>query len=436
MEWLSVDVFQFFEQWSIDTDSLIFHGFSMQNTTLTPAPGTQASLPRNECICPICKSTESVDVFEVRRLPVHVGIFGTTRDEARSLPTGDIILSYCPRCEFVHNRVFDSDSIAYRPGYEVALHHSPTFRNFMEGVAARLMDRFSLHDKRVLEIGCGCAYFLRMLADLGDNDCIGYDPTVATEGIEHVGHGTVELVRDYFGAHHEADADFICCLSVFEHIASPVEFLTTLRSQIGERAPGIYFEVFNAFQAISQQESWSIHYEQVNYFSQHSLAYAFEQSGFRILESNTCYEGEQYVFVDAVPALQTQASDHRDDRPEVQIPIEITAFADHHRRRMELWSNRFDEYRANGHRVVVWGSGGKGISFLNTLPSHDVIRYVVEINPDKHGKFIPGSAQEIVPPEFLAEYQPDVIIITNALYEPEMRQQARELGVECEFLIA
>ena len=84
----------------------------------------------------------------------------------------------------------------------------------------------------------------------------------------------------------------------------------------------------------------------------------------------------------------------------------------------------------------MWGTGGKGITFLNSLDTSDVVAYVVEINPDKQGKYTPGTGHPIVSPEHLASEPPDTIIITNALYEREMRQQAHDIGVDCEFLIA
>ena len=101
-----------------------------------------------------------------------------------------------------------------------------------------------------------------------------------------------------------------------------------------------------------------------------------------------------------------------------------------------MWTERFEAYQKSGRRAVVWGTGGKGITFLNSLETHDVISYVVEINPDKQGKYTPGTGHLIASPEHLASDPPDTVIITNALYEREMRQQARDIGVECEFLIA
>lgn len=404
----------------------------MTTSTLTAA-GPSTAFKTNDFPCPVCASTGCVDVFEASGIPVHVGICGKTAEEARSLPTGDVVLSWCPKCEFLHNRLFDPDKLYYHPGYEVALHHSPTFRRFMEQVTTRLMTRYDLRQKRILEIGCGGAWFLRTLAELGENDCIGYDPTVPTVGREQLGNGSIELVRDYFGPQYSVDAEFICCLSVFENVPQPVRFLKNLRQQIGDLNPGIYFEVFNAFQAIASKETWSINYEQVNWFSQQSLANAFRQAGFRITDSDECYEGGQYVFVDAVPGQDTDS----DLSPANEsVPDAIRQFAEHHAEQMQIWTQRLHDYRDSGRRVVVWGAGGKGISFLNSLPTADSIEYVVDINPDKHGTFIPGSAQEIVSPEFLRDYRPQTIILMNGLYEEEIRQQLQALNVNAEFLIA
>lgn len=87
-----------------------------------------------------------------------------------------------------------------------------------------------------------------------------------------------------------------------------------------------------------------------------------------------------------------------------------------------------------GKRVAAWGSGGKGIGFLNSFDTESIIPYVVDINPRRQHKFIPGSAQKIIPPEFLRDYQPDFIVITNPLYAQEIKQQVHELNVKSEFL--
>lgn len=366
-------------------------------------------------------------------MPVNVGVFYDDAAEAALAPTGDIMLSYCHRCGLVSNRLFEPNKVSYEPGYEVALHHSATFRKFTESAARRLIERFDLHHKNVLEIACGCGYFLWLLCEHGPNHGVGIDPTVECEETQQVGQGSARFVRDFFSDRYsDIPADFICCLSAFEHFPDPLGFLESLRRSIGNRRPGVYFEIFNAFDAFSREETWSIHYEQCNYFSKTSFADIFRRAGFDIIETGTCYAGDQYLFVDAVPAASVvETTDGYSP-----LPKQLACFSKSHQRKLATWTQRFGDYRKSGRRAVVWGTGGKGITFLNSLDTSDVVSYVVEINPDKQGKYTPGTGHPIVPPEQLASEPPDTIIITNALYEREMRQQAHDIGVDCEFLIA
>ncbi|MGM0486082.1 MAG: class I SAM-dependent methyltransferase [Planctomycetota bacterium] len=362
-----------------------------------------------------------------------MGVFYDDPRAAIASPTGDVILSFCHGCGLIFNRLFEPDKVSYEPGYEVALHHSETFRNFMEGVADKLIGSFDLHDKDILEIACGCGYFLRLLCERGPNRGVGIDPTVRWEKAEQVGQGSVRFIHDFFSDRYaEIPADFICCLSAFEHIPRPLSFLKTLRRAVGDRQPGIYFEVFNAWAAFRRQDTWSVHYEQCNYFSQGAFANIFRRAGFDVLEAGPCYEGDQYLFVTAAPSNR-----HTGGAPKyLEMPSELLRFNESYEQKRAMWRERLENYAKAGRRAVLWGTGGKGITFLNSLDTSTVIPYVVEINPEKHGKRVPGTGQLICPPRRLAQDAPDVVIITNALYELEMRRQARDIGVECEFLVA
>ena len=62
------------------------------------------------------------------------------------------------------------------------------------------------------------------------------------------------------------------------------------------------------------------------------------------------------------------------------------------------------------------------------------IEYVVDINPHKHGKYMPGTGQEIVGPEFLQDYQPQWVIAMNAIYRHEIQQDLDRLKVSAKLL--
>jgi len=406
----------------------------MTTTGQQIASQTDVVIPPSQVTCPACGAHGAVDFYDCGRLPVHIGVLWDDVDQARRAPMGEVLLSYCPRCDFVFNRSYDPDKIWFEPGFEVALHHSPVFREFMEGVADRLIENFDLHDKDIVEIGCGCGWFLRQMCRRGGNRGIGIDPTVACEGSEIVGEGSVRFIRDYFTAKYaDLPFDFVGCLSVFEDIPHPQAFLQMVRRMIGDRRDvGIYFEVFNAYRALQARETWSINYEQCNYFGERSFTSLFSRCGFEVLKASPCYQGDQYLYVEALPgAFPDTRAGLAEGEP--AVPAVISRFGEIHRGKIEFWNGQLAEFRRAGRRAVVWGSGGKGLNFLNALPTAGLVEFVVDINPDRQGKFVPGSAQQIVAPQFLTEYRPDTVVLTNPLYEAEIKQQVHELGLNCNF---
>ncbi len=91
------------------------------------------------------------------------------------------------------------------------------------------------------------------------------------------------------------------------------------------------------------------------------------------------------------------------------------------------WLTRLRNWAATGQRTVLWGSGSKAVAFLTTLGLHDEVEHVVDINPYRVGKFLPGTGQKIVAPAFLRECRPDNVIVMNPIYRDEVeRELARQ----------
>jgi FlaA1/EpsC-like NDP-sugar epimerase len=101
-----------------------------------------------------------------------------------------------------------------------------------------------------------------------------------------------------------------------------------------------------------------------------------------------------------------------------------------------VWRSSLERLTKGGRRIVVWGAGSKGVTFLNTLQDTNTIGYVVDINPQKQGRFVAGTGQQIVSPEFLQLYQPDVIIVMNVIYQKEIQEVTDKLGLSPKFSYA
>lgn len=389
----------------------------------------------NKNICSICGGERLTDFFAVKDIPVHVCVLFDSQEDARKASKGDIVLSYCHGCGFIFNRVFDPTLMRFEPGYEASLFYSDKFRSYIQELAVRLIEKYNIRGKTVLEIGCGAGDFLRLLCGLGKNVGIGIDPTVKKEEEESIDGGKVRFIRDYFSERYTSlDSDFICCLSVFEDIPDPLGFLKILHTMTdGRPEAAIYFEVPNSDYTFSNLSAWGIYYEQHSHFTETTLAQAFLQSGFKIIEAGGCYEDDQYVYVEAVSGRTPSARGFKSTGT-LSLPDDLQEFSTRHLKNVSIWRNRLNDMNLKGKRVAAWGSGGKGIGFLNSFDTESIIPYVVDINPRRQHKFIPGSAQKIIPPEFLRDYQPDFIVITNPLYAQEIKQQVHELNVKSEFL--
>ncbi|MEZ6019194.1 MAG: hypothetical protein R3F17_03580 [Planctomycetota bacterium] len=81
---------------------------------------------------------------------------------------------------------------------------------------------------------------------------------------------------------------------------------------------------------------------------------------------------------------------------------------------------------------MLWGSGSKATAFLSAAGSHDRIAAVVDINPDKHGKFVAGSGHEIVAPNRLRDLRPARVLIMNPIYRKEITADLAAMGLHPE----
>jgi hypothetical protein len=66
---------------------------------------------------------------------------------------------------------------------------------------------------------------------------------------------------------------------------------------------------------------------------------------------------------------------------------------------------------------------------LTTLDMREEVEYAVDVNPYRQGTYMVGTGQPIVPPSFLQEYRPDVVIAMNPVYCAEIEWDLQRMGV-------
>jgi SAM-dependent methyltransferase len=380
--------------------------------------------------CPNCLQGELEIFYEVHRVPVHSVLLMPTRQVAVSYPKGDIALGFCPECGFITNTLFDPTVHEYSGNYEETQGFSPTFRAFHKRLAESLIAKYELRNKKIVEIGCGKGEFLSLICELGGNQGIGFDPAFvaarnpAAKGVD------ITFIADFYSEKYaHVGADFFCCKMTLEHIPDTAHFIQTVRRAVGDRRDSIvFFQVPDARRVLRDLAFWDIYYEHCSYFSAGSLACVFREAGFDVLETWTDYD-DQYLMISARPAVAMQPpSDLEREAPKL-VKEDIEYFVKQQAARIESWKQEIASLKESGQRAVVWGSGSKGVAFLSALGGGPEIEYVVDINPFRQGKFMAGTGQEIVSPSFLAGYKPDVAIAMNPIYQGEIQDDLKRMGL-------
>jgi hypothetical protein len=388
-------------------------------------------------ICPSCLNGTMQVFYKALSVPTNSCILLSSKEEALNYPRGDIKLGFCEGCGFISNVAFDVKLTEYSGRYEETQGFSSTFNSFHKALAKRLIDRYDLHDKDLIEIGCGKGEFLLLLCEMGNNRGTGFDPGFLPERVNSSAADRITFIKDFYSEQYMShQGDFVCCKMTLEHIHSTAEFIKTVRRSIGNRFETVvFFQIPDTTRIIKDCAFEDIYYEHCSYFTPGSLARLFRSCGFEVTALATEYD-DQYLTIEAKPAstpsgiLPSLAEENDLSFLRQGVLNFPNKFAD----KCQFWENRLQQYANDNKKLVLWGSGSKGVSFLTTIKVPDALEYVVDINPYRAGYFMPGTGHKIVGPEFLRHYKPDVVVVMNGIYSDEISKDLEKMGLSPEIV--
>ena len=380
--------------------------------------------------CMACGHSGMEIFYRVESVPVNSCLLLESAQVARSINKGSIQLGFCNHCGFISNLAFDPKLTEYSGRYEETQGFSPTFREFNEGLARDLIARHDLHNKKVVEIGCGKGEFLHLLCAFGDNEGLGFDPSYVESRDQPIRAQRIQFVQDFFSEKYPTEADFVCCKMTLEHIPETRQFVNSIRQTVrGDPGSEIFIQVPEAARILQHCAFEDIYYEHCSYFTPTSLAALLSSIGFDEVKTDIQYDG-QYLTAEAKYGSGLRESQASVDTEGCRALASLVAsFQNRVATKIFDWRQDIGQRSKMGQKIVLWGSGSKGVSFLTTLELNREVEHVVDINPHRQGYYMAGTGQLIVSPEDLQEIRPDYVVVMNSVYVDEIRQTLAGLGL-------
>jgi SAM-dependent methyltransferase len=382
--------------------------------------------------CPVCGGDDPRTFLHRKQVPVHQNLVVPDRMAARSASRGELDLAVCGDCGFVFNRAFELDKLAYGADYDNTQSCSAHFNAYLDGLVKDLVEAQGVRHSTIIEVGCGKGQFLRKLVSYPDsaNTGIGFDPSYV--GVQSDLDGRLSFRRCYYDdTCTDASADVVICRHVIEHVPEPLVLLRSVHSAMkNSRNARVFFETPCVEWILRNRVVWDFFYEHCSLFSTASLSLAFEVTGFEVERVKHIFGG-QYLWLQARVAPSTAAGVSAKDSETAALALDYGA--DEHLL-CQKWLSRLEVLKSRGN-VAVWGAGAKGATFVNLMdPDAALIECVVDINPHKQGKFIPGSGHPIIAPKELVRLGVRSAVLMNPNYRDENSRLLTEAGLEIELI--
>jgi len=183
----------------------------------------------------------------------------------------------------------------------------------------------------------------------------------------------------------------------------------------------------------------TIYHEHYSYFSLYTTERIFARHGLRVFDIEElpthggslriwgCHADDPRADTQRLCELRARELAHGVDK--------LQYYADFRERVIRTKHNLLEfliDVRRQGKTVVGYGAPGKGNTLLNYCGIRaDFLQYVVDRNPYKHGRFLPGTHIPIYGVERIEQTRPDYIVIMPWNLKDEITQQlqyTREWG--------
>ncbi len=350
----------------------------------------------------------------------------------------------CTECWLAQTEDYAGADELFSADYAYFSSFSTTWLKHAEQYVADMVQRFSLNaNSHIVEVAANDGYLLQHAKAQGI-PCLGIEPTNSTaEAARAKG---IEIVEAFFGVQLAErlvalgkQADLTTANNVLAHVPDINDFVRGFALLL-KPAGVATFEFPHLLRLVTENQFDTIYHEHYSYLSLTVVKRIFERNGLNVFDAEELYThgGSLRVYAQRSDSGKCEQSPNVAAllAREAAAGMNDEAFYAGFQAKADQVKNDFLAFligaKCAGKIVAGYGAAAKGNTLLNYAGARpDLLAYVVDRNPAKQDKFLPGCRIPIVAEAHLTQTQPDyVVILPWNLREEVMAQLAyiREWG--------
>jgi len=311
------------------------------------------------------------------------------------------------RCEFCGTIQLDNAPVPYYREVIRATGVSEEMRRFRSSQFSEFINRFGLHGKKIIEIGCGSGENLRILKDC---DAEPYGLEYSEKSVLAAKSMGLSVYQGFADSSDYKISDTLFdgfyTFSYLEHLPNPAETLKGVYNNLSDGAYGIV-EVPNMDMFVKEGVFYEFMLDHLFYFTKDTLCTLLRLSGFDVLSCDIVWH--DYIISATVKKNKSLDLSYMEKLREGII-------------------SRIDAYIGSREprSVAVWGASHQAFFIMAMLNEAKNLKYVVDSAKFKQGKYTPVSHVPIVAPDKIATDPVGAIIVMAGSYSNEVVSYIRE----------
>ena len=330
----------------------------------------------------------------------------------------------CETCWLVQTEDFARADELFDAQYAYFSGFSSTWLAHCERYVAEMTAKFGLDSgSHVIEVAANDGYLLQYVKARGIG-CTGIEPTAGAAAAARA--RGIPVIQDFFGARLASElasqgkaADLMVANNVLAHVPDINDFVAGFALLL-KPAGVATFEFPHLLNLVGENQFDTIYHEHFSYLSLTAVRTILAVEGLDIfdVEAHPTHGGSLRVFVQRSDTKSHPISVRVDEFLQCEERTGVTSrtyYAGFQHRAEKIKNDFLDFLLEAWHErksVAAYGAAAKGNTLMNYAGiRRDLLSFVVDRNPAKQGKYMPGSRIPIVDEQWLRKAQPDYVVI-------------------------